>query len=103
MAFVLQFQAHVYETDVHPDGLNLSLFESPNICSAFLANIDEHREATVTFRGQRYTIPPWSVSVLPDCRNTVFNTAKVGLCRGNFWVRKNVGINLFSPLYIICV
>ncbi|QCD83343.1 beta-galactosidase [Vigna unguiculata] len=71
-------EAHIYQANVHPDGLNLSFFESPSICSAFLANIDEKREATVTFRGRRYTIPPWSVSVLPDCTNTVFNTAKVG-------------------------
>ncbi|KAH1236768.1 Beta-galactosidase 9 [Glycine max] len=70
-------EAHVYQANVHLEGLNLSMFESSSICSAFLANIDEWKEATVTFRGQRYTIPPWSVSVLPDCRNTVFNTAKV--------------------------
>nr|GFC00480.1 D-galactoside/L-rhamnose binding SUEL lectin domain-containing protein [Tanacetum cinerariifolium] len=25
-----------------------------------------------------YTLPPWSVSILPDCKNTVLNTAKVG-------------------------
>ncbi|XP_057415650.1 beta-galactosidase 9 [Lotus japonicus] len=71
-------EAHVYQADVHAKGLNLSLSESSGICSAFLANIDERKAATVTFRGQRYTIPPWSVSVLPDCRNTAFNTAKVG-------------------------
>ncbi|CAL5413857.1 unnamed protein product [Camellia sinensis] len=47
-------------------------------CSAFLANIDEHNAAAVTFFGQVYTLPPWSVSILPDCRNTVFNTAKGG-------------------------
>ncbi|KAJ0903450.1 putative beta-galactosidase [Helianthus annuus] len=47
-------------------------------CSAFLANIDEHKSSTVQFLGQSYTLPPWSVSILPDCNNTVFNTAKVG-------------------------
>ncbi|XP_024986389.1 beta-galactosidase 9 isoform X2 [Cynara cardunculus var. scolymus] len=47
-------------------------------CSAFLANIDEHKESSVQFLGQAYTLPPWSVSILPDCRNTAFNTAKVG-------------------------
>ncbi|KAI3706213.1 hypothetical protein L6452_23807 [Arctium lappa] len=47
-------------------------------CSAFLANIDEHKEITVQFLGHAYTLPPWSVSILPDCRNTAFNTAKVG-------------------------
>ncbi|KAL2333822.1 hypothetical protein Fmac_015035 [Flemingia macrophylla] len=70
-------EAHVYQANVQREGLNLSLFKSPSICSAFLANIDERKEAIVTFRGQRYTIPPWSVSILPDCRNTAFNTAKV--------------------------
>ncbi|XP_071726484.1 beta-galactosidase 9 [Rutidosis leptorrhynchoides] len=49
-----------------------------SICSAFLANIDEHKASTVQFLGQSYTLPPWSVSILPDCKNTVFNTAKVG-------------------------
>ncbi|XP_054805013.1 beta-galactosidase 9 isoform X1 [Prosopis cineraria] len=71
-------EAHVYHTDVQPNGLNLSLSEFRGRCSAFLANIDERKTATVTFRGQKYTIPPWSVSILPDCRNTAFNTAKVG-------------------------
>ncbi|PNX98953.1 beta-galactosidase 9-like protein, partial [Trifolium pratense] len=71
-------EAHVYQADVHPKGLNLSLSQISRKCSAFLANIDEHKAATVTFRGQAYTLPPWSVSILPDCRNTAFNTAKVG-------------------------
>ncbi|OIW19190.1 hypothetical protein TanjilG_04933 [Lupinus angustifolius] len=71
-------EAHVYYASVHPEGFNLSLSEYPSTCSAFLANIDERKTANVTFHGQTYTIPPWSVSILPDCRNTVFNTAKVG-------------------------
>ncbi|KAI4345367.1 hypothetical protein L6164_012497 [Bauhinia variegata] len=71
-------EAHVYNGDVHSQGLNLSLYEFNGRCSAFLANIDEHKAATVTFRGQTYNLPPWSVSILPDCKNTAFNTAKVG-------------------------
>ncbi|KAH7835225.1 hypothetical protein Vadar_024108 [Vaccinium darrowii] len=58
-------EAHVYR-------------ENKSRCSAFLANIDERNSATVTFFGQVYTLPPWSVSILPDCRKTVFNTAKIG-------------------------
>lgn len=61
---VSYFQAHVYN-------------ETEGKCSAFVANIDEHRSATVHFLGKTYSIPPWSVSVLPDCKNLVFNTAKV--------------------------
>ncbi|KAK9099276.1 hypothetical protein Syun_026321 [Stephania yunnanensis] len=47
-------------------------------CAAFLANYDSRSFATVTFGNKHYNIPPWSISILPDCRNTVFNTARVG-------------------------
>ncbi|OAY28309.2 hypothetical protein MANES_15G055700v8 [Manihot esculenta] len=70
-------EAHVYRTDAHTDALNSTWHGSQSGCSAFLANIDEHKAATVRFLGQSYTLPPWSVSILPDCRNVVFNTAKV--------------------------
>jgi hypothetical protein len=64
----------VYHVDLQTGGLK---YESQSRCSAFLANIDERKAAAVTFHGQTYNLPPWSVSILPDCRNTVFNTAKV--------------------------
>nr|AAQ21369.1 beta-galactosidase [Sandersonia aurantiaca] len=47
-------------------------------CAAFLANYDTKYYATVTFNGMRYNLPPWSISILPDCKTTVFNTARVG-------------------------
>ncbi|XP_058180957.1 beta-galactosidase 9 isoform X2 [Rhododendron vialii] len=71
-------EAHVYGTNVHGEGQILTSLEKKSRCSAFLANIDEHYSATVTFFGHVYTLPPWSVSILPDCRETAFNTAKVG-------------------------
>lgn len=64
VSHIFYFQAHIYQ-------------DKGRKCSAFLANIDEHNSATVRFRNQAYTLPPWSVSILPDCRNTAFNTAKV--------------------------
>ncbi|KAJ9178139.1 hypothetical protein P3X46_010048 [Hevea brasiliensis] len=45
-------------------------------CSAFLANVDTS-DKTVTFNGNSYNLPAWSVSILPDCKNVVLNTAKV--------------------------
>ncbi|CAL5338643.1 unnamed protein product [Camellia sinensis] len=33
----------------------------------------------VTFRGVHYDLLPWSISILPNCKNVVFNTAKVGV------------------------
>ncbi|XP_042514357.1 beta-galactosidase 9 [Macadamia integrifolia] len=69
-------EAHVYR--FHVEGLNLRQSGNKIGCSAFLANIDWHWAATVTFLGRQYTLPPWSVSILPDCKNVAFNTAKVG-------------------------
>lgn len=79
LSFIEQktIQAHVYGGSLSIQGMNFSQYGSQSLCSAFLANIDEHKAATVRFLGQSFTLPPWSVSILPDCRNTVFNTAKV--------------------------
>ncbi|THU48761.1 hypothetical protein C4D60_Mb06t02430 [Musa balbisiana] len=46
-------------------------------CAAFLSNYNPRSYATVTFNRMKYDIPPWSISVLPDCKTTVFNTARV--------------------------
>ncbi|CAM8905593.1 unnamed protein product [Rhodiola kirilowii] len=68
-------EAHVYgDTSIR----NFTSFGSGSKCAAFLANIDERKEARVTFLGQVYDLPPWSVTILADCRQAVFNTAKVG-------------------------
>nr|QSM07474.1 beta-galactosidase 8 [Ipomoea batatas] len=47
------------------------------LCSAFLANIGTQSDATVTFNGNSYHLPAWSVSILPDCKNVALNTAKI--------------------------
>ncbi|KAF2543627.1 hypothetical protein F2Q68_00028765 [Brassica cretica] len=59
-------QAHVYSSE-------------SGDCSAFLANYDTESAARVLFNNVHYNLPPWSISILPDCRNAVFNTAKVGV------------------------
>ncbi|GLJ11179.1 hypothetical protein SUGI_0145700 [Cryptomeria japonica] len=57
-------EAHLYYTD-------------SRTCSAFSANTDKTKDLTTTFNGNTYSLPAWSVSILPDCKNVVFNTAKV--------------------------
>ncbi|KEH36209.1 putative beta-galactosidase [Medicago truncatula] len=47
-------------------------------CAAFLANYHLKSAATVVFNSRHYDLPPWSISILPDCRTSVFNTANVG-------------------------
>ncbi|KAF3970309.1 hypothetical protein CMV_005977 [Castanea mollissima] len=46
-------------------------------CAAFLSNYNPKSAAKVTFNNKHYNLPPWSISILPDCKNEVFNTAKV--------------------------
>nr|XP_027105178.1 beta-galactosidase 6-like [Coffea arabica] len=60
----MNLEAHVY-------------YKTSNDCAAFLANYDSKVDANVTFKGISYFLPAWSVSILPDCKNVVFNTAKV--------------------------
>ncbi|KAL0378303.1 UNVERIFIED_CONTAM: Beta-galactosidase 3 [Sesamum radiatum] len=48
-------------------------------CAAFLSNYDTNSTAGVMFNNMHYSLPPWSISILPDCKNVVFNTAKVGV------------------------
>uniref|UniRef100_K3XWH9 beta-galactosidase n=1 Tax=Setaria italica TaxID=4555 RepID=K3XWH9_SETIT len=50
---------------------------SGGACAAFLSNYKTNAPATVVFNGRRYELPAWSISVLPDCKTAVFNTATV--------------------------
>ncbi|KAK9936284.1 hypothetical protein M0R45_013133 [Rubus argutus] len=60
----VNLEAHVY-------------YKHSNKCAAFLANYGSRADANVTFNGHVYFLPAWSVSILPDCKNVIFNTAKV--------------------------
>ncbi|KAJ6877823.1 beta-galactosidase 16 [Populus alba x Populus x berolinensis] len=46
-------------------------------CAVFLINNDSSNAASVPFRNASYDLPPMSISILPDCKNVAFNTAKV--------------------------
>lgn len=48
-----------------------------NACGCFLSNINTTTDFTVVFEGAEYFLPAWSVSVAPDCKLEVYNTAKV--------------------------
>nr|XP_043614712.1 beta-galactosidase 16 [Erigeron canadensis] len=45
-------------------------------CAAFLIN-NNSRESGVVFHGFPYTLPSKSISILPDCKTVIFNTATV--------------------------
>ncbi|XP_019182356.1 PREDICTED: beta-galactosidase 16-like [Ipomoea nil] len=46
-------------------------------CAAFLINSDGKQSAVVQFQNSSYELPRKSISILPDCKTVVFNTAKV--------------------------
>ncbi|KAF6144115.1 hypothetical protein GIB67_004788 [Kingdonia uniflora] len=48
-------------------------------CAAFLANHNPESVAKVVYNNKHYNLPPWSISILPDCEKVAFNTAKVGV------------------------
>ncbi|WVZ56297.1 hypothetical protein U9M48_006848 [Paspalum notatum var. saurae] len=54
-----------------------AVYKAGSACAAFLANIDGQSDKTVTFNGKTYNLPAWSVSILPDCKNVVLNTAQI--------------------------
>ncbi|KAG2542013.1 hypothetical protein PVAP13_9NG671900 [Panicum virgatum] len=54
-----------------------AVYKAGSVCAAFLANIDGQSDKTVTFNGKMYKLPAWSVSILPDCKNVVLNTAQI--------------------------
>ncbi|KAJ6331015.1 hypothetical protein OIU76_009581 [Salix suchowensis] len=54
------------------------VFKSKSACAAFLANYDTKYSVKVTFGNGQYELPPWSISILPDCKTAVYNTARLG-------------------------
>ncbi|XP_068309481.1 beta-galactosidase 8-like [Pyrus communis] len=54
-----------------------TVYQTGSACAAFLSNSDTKSDATVTFNGNSYQLPAWSVSILPDCKNVALNTAKI--------------------------
>ncbi|XP_058729818.1 beta-galactosidase 8-like isoform X2 [Vicia villosa] len=56
--------------------LETAVYKTGDVCVAFLANIGM-TDSTVTFNGNSYHLPGWSVSILPDCRSVILNTAKI--------------------------
>ncbi|KAG6755966.1 hypothetical protein POTOM_039380 [Populus tomentosa] len=76
-----KLEAHVY-------------YKHSNDCAAFLANYDSDSDANVTFNGNTYFLPAWSVSILADCKNVIFNTAKVV-------TQRHIGDALFSRSTIV--
>ncbi|CAL5436193.1 unnamed protein product [Camellia sinensis] len=94
------FIATSYDYDAPIDEYAAGVYKTGSgLCTAFLANVDSQSDAIVNFNGNSYNLPAWSVSILPDCKNVVLNTAK---CWS--WFNEPVGIssnNAFMQLGLV--
>ncbi|KAB2623704.1 beta-galactosidase 15-like, partial [Pyrus ussuriensis x Pyrus communis] len=59
------------------NSVSATVYATNESSSCFLGNANSTTDATITFEGNTYTIPAWSVSILPDCKTEGYNTAKV--------------------------
>ncbi|XP_023006918.1 beta-galactosidase 3-like [Cucurbita maxima] len=67
-----------------PSNITLGTYQKAKVfssssgdCAAFLSNYHWTSSARVTFNGRHYILPPWSISILPDCKSVIYNTAQV--------------------------
>jgi hypothetical protein len=63
-----------------------TIYSTEKGSSCFLTNTDSRNDTTINFQGIDYEVPAWSVSILPDCQDVEYNTAKVN------------GINLYKSV-----
>ncbi|WZZ05557.1 hypothetical protein YC2023_091478 [Brassica napus] len=54
-----------------------TIYKTEEGSSCFFGNGNEKSDATISFQGESYVVPAWSVTILPDCKNEAYNTAKI--------------------------
>ncbi|KAG9443679.1 hypothetical protein H6P81_015019 [Aristolochia fimbriata] len=63
-------------TTYFQEGASATKYTNNGTSGCFFVN-KNNDDLEVMFDGNKYYLPGWSVSVLPDCKNEVYNTAKV--------------------------
>nr|UPW27168.1 beta-galactosidase-like protein [Allium cepa] len=65
-------------SQIELDDLSVTKFSIQNGTSGcFLHNKNNATDSWVKYDGAGYFLPAWSISILPDCKTEVFNTAKI--------------------------
>ncbi|XP_075673897.1 beta-galactosidase 7-like isoform X1 [Castanea sativa] len=59
------------------NSVSATIYATNESSSCFLGNANSSTDATINFQGNQYMVPAWSVTILPDCKNEGYNTAKV--------------------------
>ncbi|KAL6840152.1 hypothetical protein ACP4OV_029962 [Aristida adscensionis] len=58
------------------------VFETKSECVAFLVNFDKHKTSKIQFGKEAFQLAPKSISILSQCNQVVFETAKINAQRG---------------------
>ncbi|XP_002516256.2 beta-galactosidase 15 [Ricinus communis] len=61
----------------YDNSVTATIYATDKESACFFGNANETSDATIVFKGTEYNVPAWSVSILPDCENVGYNTAKV--------------------------
>ncbi|CAL9757931.1 unnamed protein product [Musa acuminata subsp. burmannicoides] len=67
--------------------------------ACFLSNQNSNLNATIDYEGSTYFLPAWSVSILPDCKSEVYNTAKVKTQTSLMVKKRNTAMEASEVLY----
>ncbi|XP_052173349.1 beta-galactosidase-like [Diospyros lotus] len=78
--------------------LTVTSYEHRGDRVCFFGNANEKNDATFDFEGTTYTVPAWSVSILPDCYTEVYNTARVN-AQTSVMVKLRNGADAFREPY----
>ncbi|KAK4275719.1 hypothetical protein QN277_018755 [Acacia crassicarpa] len=69
---------NIKETDLG-NSVKATVYALNGSSSVFLSNSNTTSDATFTFNEKQYTVPAWSVSILPDGTTEEYNTAKINV------------------------
>ncbi|CAN7128411.1 unnamed protein product [Brassica rapa subsp. narinosa] len=75
-----------------------TIYKTEKGSSCFFGNGNENSDATISFQGESYVVPAWSVTILPDCKNEAYNTAKITTQTSMMVKKSNEAENIPSTL-----
>ncbi|KAL9407198.1 hypothetical protein Peur_004170 [Populus x canadensis] len=90
---------NVSSVDLGDDSVQGTIYSNEGGSSCFLANVDQGSDKTFNFQGINYTVPAWSVSILPDCHNVSYNTAKGDVTTNQILDQKEAANDLSDYLF----
>ncbi|KAK9937828.1 hypothetical protein M0R45_014596 [Rubus argutus] len=63
------------------NSLSVTIYSYEGNRSCFISNANATSDVIMNFENNMYSVPAWSVTILPDCDTEVYNTAKVNVQR----------------------